>query len=276
MNGIDSLKTGEDVLRFVHTIPGCSKSSVAAYYNETIQVADSLHTRSWVKTDIDQNGETDLLLFRFDALPDICALLSFNGGYVKINADYWCKYQFMYPVVKTIGQQPVILLYNQDQTGYDDRAKHFTYTKISCDTLMVRDTLFLSYAKPSARNRVESIELENDGVCEGTCPRIAIHIDARTLANTCRKDEPWDHDVESYTGELSAAQVKRLLGILEQSGFPAMKEKYSVGCSDATTTTLTIMYDGGKKKVISDYGGSGNFTLSAFYKIAFDVKWTKN
>src|SRR5580765_2920311 len=72
-NKIDSLKTDKDVFAFVRqnfpTYEG--RESFDDYRNETRQIADSFKVRNWTKADIDNNGETDLLIFRADRLPSI-------------------------------------------------------------------------------------------------------------------------------------------------------------------------------------------------------------
>lgn len=245
------------------------------YRNETQQTADSLNTKKWVKADINNDGVTDLLIFRADDLPNIFAILSSNDTFQVTSAKYFCKYQFIYPVVTTFNNQNIILLYNQDQIDYNSNIKHFIYTKLTCDTLIVKDNLFVNYVQSPKRNNIEIIEITNDGMCEGNCPRINISINAKTFENKCSKEMYWDNKPKSSTGQLSQEEIKKILLLLDYSNFTDLRESYEVGCTDQPTTTLTITYDGGKTKTIKDYGSSGNFTLTEIYKIAYGIKWTE-
>ncbi|MBI4931483.1 MAG: hypothetical protein HY841_12010 [Bacteroidetes bacterium] len=271
-NKIDSLTTDKDVFAFVQQFFPDFKG-FDEYYNETIKISDSLKVRNWTKTDIDNNGETDLLVFRGNDLPNILTLLSFNGTYKKISAKYHCKYQFIYPIVKTIDNKKLLLLYSQEQTGYDPNTKHFTYTKLACETLTIKNNLFLNYIQSPRHYDIEKIEIKNDGICEGNCPRINISINLKTFENICSKQMYWDSTPKNFTGQLTQNEIKNILSLLDYSNFSDFNSKYEIGCTDQTTTTLIITYDNGKIKNIEDYGSSGNFTLAEIYDIVYNIKW---
>jgi hypothetical protein len=277
-NKIDSLNTDKDVFTFIrkHFQEYDGRESFDYYRNETQQIADSLKVRNWVKADIDNNGETDLLVFRASKLPNIFSILSLGHKFEITSAKYSdCKYQFMYPVVTTLNNQVVILLYSQNQIDYDHNNKHFIYSKLACDTLLVKDNLFVNYVPAPTPTEIEKIEIDNDGICEGNCPRINISINAQTFSNKCSKEMFWDNKPRLSTGQLTKVEINRILSLLAYSNFTELNKNYEVGCSDQPTTTLTITYDNGKKKVIYDYGSSGNFTLTEIYKIAYGINWTE-
>lgn len=277
LNKIDSLLTDKDVFAFVKQKFPKFKGDGAFdnYPNETQQIADSLKIKNWVKADIDNNGETDLLVFRAYHLSNIFAILSNGEKYTAISAEYFCKYQFMYPVVTSFNNQNIVLLFNQDQIDYDASIKHFIYTKLTCDTLIVKDNLFVNYVRYSKQEQIEKIELRNDGMCEGNCLRINISINAKTFENKCFREMYWNNKPKPSTGQLSQKEIKKILSLLDYSNFADLKEKYEVDCTDQATTTLTITYDNGKTKIIQDYGSAGNFTLTEIYKIAYGIKWTE-
>lgn len=277
LNKIDSLQTDKEVFTFVkQKFPKFNVDGTFDNYpNETQQIADSLKIKNWVKADIDNNGETDLLIFRAYNLPKIFAILSKGEKFTAISAEYFCKYQFMYPVVTSVNNQNIVLLFNQDQIDYDANIKQFIYTKLTCDTLIVKDNLFVNYVQYSKQEQIEQIELFNDGMCEGNCPRINIAINAKTFENKCFKEMYWDNKPKPSTGQLSHKEIEKILSLLDYSNFTGLKEKYEVGCTDQPTTTLKITYDNGKIKIIQDYGSAGNFTLTEIYKIAYGIKWTE-
>lgn len=274
---IDSIRSDKDVFAFVRQcFQGYDgKESFDYYRNETRQVADSFKVRNWVKADIDNNGETDLLVFRADKLPNIYSILSFGDKFEIASAKYHCKYQFMYPVVTTLNSQDVILLYSQDQIDYDRNKKHFIYTKLACDTLIVKDKHFVNYVQAPGHNEIEKIEIYNDGICEGNCPRINISINPKTFSNKCSKELYWDNKPRMFSGQLTKEEINNIISLLKYSNITALSEYYEVGCTDQTTTTLTITFNNGQTKSIKDYGSSGNFTLAEIYKIAYGVKWTE-
>ncbi len=275
-NEIDDVKTEKEVLKFVRRFfPDLkTKGPFDKYYDETIKIADSLKVRTWVKTDIDNNGETDLVVFLADGLPKIFAIISSNGNFKKVIANYDCKYQYIYPLVVNADNKNVILLYHQSLKDYDDESKRFIYTKMQCDTLTVVNNLFVNYIKKPRVYDVEKIEIVNDGLCEGDCPKINISIDAKTFSNTCIKKSNWDINPKDSIGTLNADRIKNILLLLQHSNFSDLEERYAIRCTDWTTTILTITYDNGKTKRIEDYGSSGNFTLTEIYNIAYSVQWT--
>jgi hypothetical protein len=275
-NKIDLIKNDNDVFTFIQQFFATDRldNSFEKYYNETIHVADSLRVKKWVKVDLDNNGETDLLIFRANGLPKVLAILSFKEKYFPVIANYHpCKYQFIYPITKLINKQNVILLYSQNQTGYNDLNQHFTYTGIICDTIIIRDSLFLNYTQKQRTFNIEKIEFKNDGMCEGNCPKINVSIDPNKFTSSCSKILYWDSNPTSYSGTLNKEQIEKIVTILNYSNFVDFKNEYEVGCTDQTTSTLTITYNNGNTKTIQDYGSSGNFTLKEIYNVLHSIEW---
>ena len=71
LNKIDSLLTDKEVFAFVKQKSPKFKGNGTFdnYPNETQQIADSLKIKNWVKADIDNNGETDLLVLEHTIFP---------------------------------------------------------------------------------------------------------------------------------------------------------------------------------------------------------------
>jgi hypothetical protein len=276
-NRIDSLKTDNQVLAFLKkTFPRKKHNPYYfdRYYNETIKVADSLKVKKWVKIDIDQNAETDLLVFDGNYLQDIFVVLSKNGNLEKVSACHDdCKYHWIYPVISRINKKPVILLYHQSQYGYDDSTKHFLYTPLAIDTITFWKGRFLNYINELKTYSIQSIKIYNDGICEGECPRIDIKINVSDFENQCSKELQWDSKPKKFVGKLSQLDVKNILSILEYSNFSELPEQYQISCTDQPTTTLTVTYNNRQIKTIQDYGSFGNFTLAEIYKITNKIKW---
>lgn len=273
LNKIDSLNSESAVFALVkYQMPEYQGNGVfETYYGKRQKIADSLNIQNWIKTDIDNNGETDLLVFNAYRLPKIFAILSFSNKLVNISARYACNSYILYPVLGVLHNQKVIYIYKGEDSDYNTRFKHLT-----CDTLVVKEDAFLNYVDSPKGNDIESVKIYNDGMCEGNCPIINIEIDAKTYANKCSKQMyQWyiDRKPENSSGQLTELQIKKILSLLAYSNFTELKDNYSAACTDQTTTTMKITYGGGKTKIIKDYGSSGNFTLHEIYRLASNIEW---
>lgn len=274
-NEIDALKTDVDVSKFWQEKVSAKKNKLplTPFYTGRIRVNDSLGAKNWVKTDFDGNGETDLLVFRVEGITEILVVLSKNKKYELIKPSYsnQYRYQFVYPVVKVIDGKSFILLYNQRQTGTHDEAGNALYTKLECDTLVFKYERVLNYSSHPRKHDITQVIIENNGSCEGDCPKTTLTINAQSLSSTASKQEDWNS--KTYRGSLSKKDAQTVIDLLNYADFPRLLPSYRVQETDQTTTTLTVVYDGGKKKIIKDYGSTGTFTLAEIYKIADGISW---
>ena len=277
-NAIDQLATDADVIAFwdkaLHLRPALRFEHYNSKYPPHIAfIADSLGTRDWWKTDLDQNGETDLLIFRREGATELTFALASHGTYRVVSPTYASEIGLIYPVVKRLHERNAIFLYHQIQLGYDDEAKRFLYSPLLCDTLVYAQGHVLNYVAQPRRHRLEQVIVENDGRCEGDCPTMRVVIDAQHLVGTAEREDNEKGKRKHYRGMLPAARIKEVLDILNYANFPAFDSTYQARMYDLTTTTLTVVYDGGKRKVVRDYGSSGTCTLAVLYELATDVKW---
>ena len=274
-NSIDQLMTDSDVVAFWKKISVGKQQKIEfqPYFNETIRLADSLGAKNWIKTDFDQNGETDLLIFRKDGITDMSFILAKDGKYSIIKPEYYIfssKYQFVYPVAKRTNGKNIILLYNQEQLNYDSENKRYIYSKLLCDTLVFKYGQVLNYSPTPQKHDIAQIIIENNGSCEGDCPKTTITITNKSFSSTALKQGA---DGKRYRGSLSKKSIQTVNDLLTYANFSKLKSEYRVKDFDLTTTTLTVVYDGGKKKVIKDYGSTGTFTLAEIYKLAGKIDW---
>lgn len=273
-NEIDLLKTDADVSDFWQKNVSANKKKLplVPFYTGRIQVNDSLGAKNWIKTDFDGNGETDLLIFRVEGITEILIVLSKNGKYKLIKPSYSnnYRYQFIYPITKKINKLNLILLYNQHQVGIIDETENKLYTKLECDTLTFKYNRVLNYSSHPHKYDISCIILENNGSCEGDCPKTTVIIDSKNFSSTAIKK----NNGKSYSGSLDKQSIKDINNLLSYANFPNLNSEYKAKDYDLTTTTLTVLYNGGKKKVIKDYGSTGSFTLSEIYKITGNINWT--
>jgi hypothetical protein len=277
-NAIDRLTTDADVITFwdkaLHLTPALRFEHYNPKYPPHIAfIADSLGTRDWWKTDLDHNSETDLLIFRRQGATELTFALASQGTYRVVSPTYASEIGLIYPVVKRLHDRNAIFLYHQIQLGYDDEAKRFLYSPLLCDTLVYAQGHVLNYVAQPRRHRLEQVIVENDGRCEGDCPTMRVVIDAQHLVATAEREDKEQGKRKHYRGTLPATRIKEVLGILNYANFPALDSTYQARMYDLTTTKLTVVYDGGKRKVVRDYGSSGTCTLAVLYGLATDLKW---
>ncbi|TGE20918.1 DUF6438 domain-containing protein [Hymenobacter metallicola] len=274
-NAIDALQTDADVMTFwqQHIALHPKQLKLVPFYEGRRQVNDSLGANNWLKTDIDHNGETDLLIFRTEGITQLAFVLSEKKDYrvIRPSLEDPYRHQFVYPVTKTMHRVNSVLLYSQYQTGLDDEQGMALYSKLNCDTLVVRAGQIVNYSSRNLASRIASLTVENNGQCEGDCPTIKVFIDGNKMTSTALKEQYWNQ--KRYTGTLPKKQILLALDLLNYANFPKLHEEYSARPSDQTTTVTTIIYDNGRRKVIRDYGASGSFTLAAFYTIVYGVDW---
>jgi hypothetical protein len=64
--------------------------------------------------------------------------------------------------------------------------------------------------------------------------------------------------------------------VLKQIGFERLKKSYAVRWTDDQTGTLTITYNNGKIKKISDYGMRGTHGLRYLYGLLISLRTNQN
>jgi hypothetical protein len=252
------LKTDKDVFAFLNKeFPQDSINKFDKYYNENIRIADSLKFRNWIKDDIDDNGETDLILFNTSENPFITVFLSLNEKYKKVYANDFGKYYYSFPLFKRINNQPLILLFYKHNNRNELTGEY--YSEIKSDTIIFKDSIFLNYVKNPIFKKIDSIEISNNGLgVEGYLPPIWIKINTNTYDNF-RKIE--DKEIK----KLSKDQIRKIIQLINYSNF---YDQYSLDRTDQTSTFLKIYNNDGSIKIIKDYGTAGNFTLIEIYNIA--------
>jgi len=276
LNAIDSIKTDEDALNFINRIVPDNNhmKSFGKYYGQTQSIADSLGVRNWTKVDMDNNGETDLLVIYPGWENGLFVIFCEKRVFIKKIVNNTCKQRVQYPLIGLANNKPALLLYYQ-QEGFDNSIKAFTYSNLYCDTIVVKDYHFLNFIASPKKYNIEKIVIRSNGICEGDCPIITVNIDAPTLEYTCDKYY-FNPYLGTYKGVFEKATVQRIISLLQYSNFPNLKDSFRILCYDFPTTTLTITYNNGRTKTISDYGASGNFTLEAIYDLTYNPTWIED
>jgi hypothetical protein len=173
--------------------------------------------------------------------------------------------------VRRLHEANAVFLYHQTQFGYDAEAKRFFYSPLLCDTLVYAQGHVVNYVAHPRPHCITQVIVENNGQCEGDCPRVRVVIDAERLVGSAVQE--FREAGKCYQGKLTATRIQDILAVLQYANFPAFNSNYQARMYDLATTTLTVVYDGGKRKVVRDYGSSGICTLVVLYGLATDLKW---
>lgn len=132
-------------------------------------------------------------------------------------------------------------------------------------------------ANAGMKYNIERIEYFTSA-CFGTCPQFKIEIekDRKAVYTAQRFNLSQDFEAESpegvFTGVISNEDYNLVLKKLNDMDFPTLEENYRVLYTDAQTGNLRIIYDGGKEKVITDYGMKGTPELVEIHKLFLDLR----
>ena len=275
-NEIDLIKNDSDVISFFKQNFENYKDIKLSFptpKSEIERLHDSLKTVNWYKVDFDDNGETDILIFNLFPVNKIFAVIADDGTFRKIEASCERQYDALYPVILNINNETLILCHNQNRIEFDVVNKRYLYTNLECDTLIFKNNYFLTYIQNPKQYAIDSIDIENDGQCEGTCPQIFISINCKTYASACDKNVMRNNRNQNYTATLSKEEIQRIVEMLQYSNFSEYNDYYEIPYTDQPTAWITIFYDGGKSKKIELYGYSGPCTLMEIYKYAVNCDW---
>lgn len=300
---VDSLKTVAEIrdylsvidtnLKYFHPI---SIQQLETNYAENLDrnmriIAKNLNIdKGLYREDFDNNGYTDLLLL---------------GGFTeKILFDELYSYNFF--VIMNFGKQapPKLIslrrkmqlldvpeIVHSDEgpllVVYSPEKMHGPDAKIT-DTISIKLAYryggFAEYNKQPIDNHIEKIKFES-GSCFGRCPIYTLTINKDQSAEFLAEhyNFPDSNDVYKkeglFNGQINTSDYKELINLLNYIDFKNLKDQYSAGGTCGPTVSLTITYENGKTKTISDYGMSGTYGLKSVYAVLsdfrFNQKWEK-
>ena len=236
-------------------------------------------TKNYIQGDFDGNGYTDLLVtsrykdsnFRiftiFSEGPDKFEIKMLTRGSIER-----CRYP-----VRATDNDEIISLYAAD---FEHREK------IIKTDLIYKFGNFVEYNPKPSMYDIEKINISFSG-CLGTCPVFDVSIDkngnAELFAEEYNYPDPENPDNElkgTFKTKLSAAAHDEIRNILNYIDFPKLNDEYSVFHTCASTATLEVVYNNGKRKTINDYGEIGTFGLielyEAFRRVRFSEDWVED
>ncbi|HXB10480.1 MAG TPA: DUF6438 domain-containing protein [Bacteroidia bacterium] len=270
-NDIDMLKTDRDVEKFIRAeFPALSDARVAYkdfLYPDFIKqrIADSLHVKLWQKTDFDNNGKSDLLVFISTGGQNYLTAIMDEG--VSYGVHFISKWPFAdiyFPVVKKTDNSTLLLLYKTCAFCHGTNEN-----SIKTDTLIYKFGSFIERTVNPPSYKIEKVEFST-GACEGTCPVYSITIQPSHKAYYNAIN--YNDTTGQFSGIVDTLHYNKLVRMLNYLDFPKLKDNYTVLWKDAPQSTLLITYEGGKSKKIQDYGEAGTQGLSVIYGILSDLR----
>lgn len=238
-------------------------------YSSDKRNTDSLKIKPWLKADFDHNGLTDLLVVGTLGGDAVLCVLDKGDHYQIIPITRRTFSRSSFPVVEN-GR---ITYYYKSPAG-SNVVETSTQKKFSKIILVYKFGDFIEENLEAVDHRIEKIQFSTSS-CYGPCPifRLAIKSDRRAQWFAKSNNEISKKYFQgSYLTKVAQNNFDELVDLLNYIDFPNLKENYEVNWTDVQTSTLRITYDGGKVKLIKDYGLIGTYGLDRFYEMMFDLR----
>ena len=239
-------------------------------------IADSLKiTQSFYKADFDKNGYTDLLAI--GEYYDFHLFVVMNYGHDSLQLNNLTRRTFQYCTFPKILNDTIIRYYYMSPS---DWRRKDTTTSLEYSDLIFKYGDFIEYNPQPAKLAIEKIEYQTT-ICFGTCPQFDISIENDRSAVFKALAYNWESSSSkeikgTFKTILKSDAFDEITGLLNYVDFPGLKDDYAVNWTDDQTCTLTITYDGGKVKKISDYGLIGTFGLDRLYQLLFALRFNQH
>ena len=230
------------------------------------------NVKPWVKADFDHNGLTDILIIGKTYEHSIVCIFDKNGKY-EINSiirDVFDSFSF------TVVENNKIKFYYEKNRGKVERPP-----KLEQKTLIYKFGDFIEETKVETTHKLEKIEFSTSG-CFGICPIFYLIINSNQNAslNAGMFNDINGVELEgNYTSVIKNENFEELNDLINYIDFVNLKNEYAVSWTDDQSCILSLTYDDGKIKKISDYGLSGTYGLDRLYQLLFALRenqqWVK-
>lgn len=277
-NAIDSLITKADVQKFLmqHVDSYFKKHPAFAdadrnfrYTNvDSISKNKKFPKPCFLKGDIDGNGQTDLVVNG----ANLFVVLSLDTGYIIKTIDRGTFLSETYWLADTINDGQLMIkigkpIWNRRQIDND----RFAYDSLSMQysILLYKYGGFVEYNPKPIDYGIDSITIKT-GYCFGSCPvfEMTINNKRQVFYNAIN----YNKQTGKYKGSINNSKFDTLIDLVNYTDFPSLKDSYEVDWTDDQTATLTIYYNQGAKKEITDYGEIGTFGLERIYNMFFAMR----
>lgn len=261
-------------------------------------LADSLGvTNSFYKADIDNNGFTDLIIIGDDkgctgAVPfepnstrscDFSVYALMNFGNDSINPINLMKGDFsgdaVVPKLYERNGKISLKIYEAPKYSWFENEK---ISDLKITELAYKQGTFVEYNDAPKIYKIEKIEYITEP-CYGSCPifELTINKDRTALLNAIEFNslEPnlWEYEISrelkgQFTTVIDQERYQEIIDLLNYMDFPTLDEDYWVWATDQSSSKLTITYNQGKTKTITDYGKTGTFGLIKIYEMFSNLR----
>jgi hypothetical protein len=283
-NTIDSLKTDNDILRFVlkidtHlTYKGAPTVSVVPTDTllkllECSDVARKGGVKTWEKLDFNQDGNTDLLVtLKIASYFYVVTVVDKGDNTFKISwlsrrTSNYCE--IAWPV--KVNDKQMLVFYSKGSIfkGRGTDGKWKWEPDLKMDTLIYLYGDFIEY-NPKVKNyAISSISIKSYPTA-WPAPEYAANILADGKATFNAKN--FDSKNGYFKGAISTNKLEELKSLLDYIQVKKLKDKYQVQWTDDLTVDYEIVFADGTVKRISDYGLIGTFGLRRLYSFLHDLR----
>lgn len=240
------------------------------------KIADSLNiTKSYYKADFDNNGYTDLL-----ATGDYYGFVIFvvmNYGHDSLKLNRLTRRSFQECTFPKIINDTIIRYYYMPEPAWKEKEQSITLQFIN---LIFKYGDFIEYNPQPKNYSIEKIEYQTTE-CFGTCPKFFLSI--KKDKSAIFKAELYNRETRNsketngtFKATIRDSSFFEIINLLNYINFPNLKNNYSVNWTDDQTCTLTITYNDGQVKTITDYGLIGTYGLDRLYRLFFDLRFNQN
>jgi hypothetical protein len=278
-NGIDSLKTDDDVLTFLKSINEDFRSAkykpIELRSTETLRqeldcdgMAEKWQVNNWEKVDFNNDGKMDLLVMLYWYDYGVYVVMDNGDGTYKLltlSYNIHEKCELAKPMEKD-GQQ--LLLYYQKKHIVSKNSKT-ARIEDAVDTLMYKYGGFIELNRKPANYQIDSVSFKT-GYCFGSCPVFTIAFDKD--GNAVYDASTYNPKQGFFTGTIKKEDLENIIGLINYLNIKKLDNDYKVSWTDDQTCWLTIKFSDGKVKTIQDYGMKGTAGLRLLYNMFFDLR----
>lgn len=285
LSKIDSLNSDADVEKLIHSFNEtyrAFKLKPVSGFNFRFssngpckEVADFLGiTKSFYKADFDNNGYSDLLAIGDYYDFQIFVVMNYGRDSLKLNR--LTRRSFQECTFPKILNDTIIRYYFMPENNWHDKVQLSSLKYIDL-TFKYGD--FVEYNPKPLVYSIEKIEYQTT-TCFGICPKFYISIlkDKSSFfkAEAYNRESRNSKEVNgTYSTTLTDTSFLEIINLLNYIDFPNLKNNYDVGWTDDQTCILTVTYDNGHVKTISDYGLIGTYGLERLYQLLFDLRFNQ-
>lgn len=289
---VDEVTTAEQAEIFIRSINKKDSGFVIFRKEQYVLNAcrdlfDSLQVKSYVKSDLDNNGYDDILIIGDPGYEEVS--MFGQSGYLNDNERFIIKYVLNFGNDSiTTGSIPVIRheeccypVIGKDEQGlnfidyyYRENDSLFCENDI-CNLkhkkLIYKFGAFIEYNNAPKDFQIQTIEYETTP-CFGFCPDFTIIINSNGKA--AYNAYAYNDINGKFETTMNENDYSEFTGLLNYLNFPYLPDKFPLKAHDVQGCILTITYDNGKIKKIQDYSlhGSDLFGLFRLYQMFFDLR----